>query len=194
MGPLPTASASPAPSYTKENQAGRMRELAPTVVLTCAQGLGGNVPPEGLGGVPHSSQAESESGSEVEEDSSLEPDVDAASLASVTQVSRLKSAAIRSGRTNAPALSRFAVARLHHESAIGRSASLERIVLSKRRPNAQGSEYCASGSTGTDSGMPRRFRAGSTPFFLRFGGHNQTGDLASGRTATSGKGRASSTV
>ena len=38
MGLLPTAPALQAPSYTKENQADRMRELAPMVVLTCAQG------------------------------------------------------------------------------------------------------------------------------------------------------------
>ena len=198
MGLLPTAPALQAPSYTKENQADRMRELAPMVVLTCAPKNERGTSLDGSGSgtsVPgHNSQAGSESESVLEADSSLELDVDAASLEAVPLDSRRKSAAIRSGRTIAPALSRFAVAKLHHESAMGRSASFERTVLSKRRPIAQGSEYCVSGSIGTDAGIPRRFRGGSAPFLLRLGGHNQIGDTASGRTATSGKGRASSTV
>lgn len=198
MGLLPTAPALQAPSYTKENQADRMRELAPMVVLTCAPEKERGTSLDGSGSgtsVPgHNSQAGSESESVLEADSSLELDVDAASLEAVPLDSRRKSAAIRSGRTIAPALSRFAVAKLHHESAMGRSASFERTVLSKRRPIAQGSEYCASGSTGTNTGIPRRFRGGSAPFLLRLGGHSQIGDTASGRTATSGKGRASSTV
>ena len=197
MGLLPTAPALQAPSYTKENQADMMRELAPMVVLTCAPKKERGTSLDGSGSSStsgHNSQAGSESESVLEADSSLELDVDAASLEAVPLDSRRKSAAIRSGRTIAPALSRFAVAKLHHESAMGRNASFERTVLSKRRPIAQGSEYCASGSTGTDTGIPRKFRGGSTPFLLRLGGHNQIGDTASGRTATSGKGRASSTV
>ena len=53
---------------------------------------------------------------------------------------RAISAATRRGRTTPPARIRLLSANLHHESASGRNASLDRIVQSNIRPTSSGSE------------------------------------------------------
>ena len=146
-----------APSRVWKTRQGEHQEQAPTAHRTkVAVGEGAACPHGHYRYSSLESAVEPEPASESVDGTNDVVDCTSASgPAAALAAARAISAATRRGRTTPPARIRLLSANLHHESASGRNASLDRIVQSNIRPTSSGSENFASESTGRGrTGMP----------------------------------------